>query len=157
MPIKVTMTKLIPGGRAYKDYNLNLKTTNKNGYPIGGKTLKAMSKSGYAELTSALPSISLSSAGNTTDAPGGVGPAIASVQGASFAPIDFRYYNEAGAAAGTAWMEYHLENGGSLPYCCAMEYNGLHSRAEVRFSYDIHYWFGISRDDYTAMTQTVVP
>ena len=55
------------------------------------------------------------------------------------------------------WMEYRLKNGGSLPYRYAMEYNGLHFGTEAQFSYDIHYWFGISKDDYTAAAQAVVP
>ena len=157
MPVKVTMAKLTPDGRAHKDYSLDLKITNKNGYPIDGKILKAVSKSGYTKLTSVLPSISLPSTGNITDASGGVRLAITDVQGASPALVGSRYYDEAGAAAGTAWMEYRLKNGGSLPYRYAMEYNGLHFGTEAQFSYDIHYWFGISKDDYTAAAQAVVP
>ncbi|WP_175422894.1 hypothetical protein [Hungatella hathewayi] len=157
MPVKVTMAKLTPDGRAHKDYSLDLKITNKNGYPIDGKILKAVSKSGYTKLTSVLPSISLPSTGNITDASGGVRLALTDVQGASPALVGSRYYDEAGAAAGTAWMEYRLKNGGSLPYRYAMEYNGLHFGTEAQFSYDIHYWFGISKDDYTAAAQAVVP
>ena len=157
MPVKVTMATLTPDGRAHKDYSLDLKITNKNGYPIDGKILKAVSKSGYTKLTSVVPSISLPSTGNITDASGGVRLAITDVQGASPVLVGSRYYDEAGAAAGTAWMEYRLKNGGSLPYRYAMEYNGLHFGAEAQFSYDIHYWFGVSESDYTAAAQAVVP
>ena len=159
MPVKVTMAKLTPDGRAHTDYSLDLKITNKNGYPIDGKILKAVAKtsSGYTKLTPVLSSISLPSTGNLTDASGGVRLAITDVEGTSSALVGARYYDEAGVAAGTAWMEYRLKNGGSLPYRYAMEYNGLHFGTEAQFAYDIHYWFGISKDDYTVTDPAVVP
>ena len=53
-------------------------------------------------------------------------------------------------------MEYRLKHGGSLPYRYVMKYSGIHVSEESRFGYDISYWFGVSKDNYTDTADAVI-
>ena len=158
MPLEVTMAQLTPDGTDHTDYSVGVKITNKNAYPIDGKILSVTEKTGngYAKLTPVKKSITLPNTGWLTSAAGGVKLGLANQDGSSGPLTEEKYYDKDAVADGAAWMEYRLKHGGSLPYRYVMKYSGIHVSEESRFGYDISYWFGVSKDNYTDTADAVI-